>query len=222
MSVIRGALEVPPSVKFELNRGTLELCGSVVRNAKTKQVVMWLKEAQIADGDDIRKASDAVVNAAKDIGVADKLKDAARAARNNKPVAIAIGIAAGVAIAAGAAYKFVRKPSKTEEMIEVSAQAAALDQAICAYSAAANSGDMRLELIDNLIAALEAADEDAEIKLSVKDFKKFVASVREYTKRLCAANGVSAKGLAVETRKKDSDSLITCLEFQKKVFAQAA
>lgn len=222
MPVVQVAFDVPPSVALGLSKGALELCGGVVRNAKNKQVVMWLREADIVNPDDVRGAGRAVAQVVENGGIAERLQNVVRAAGNNKPIVIGAAIAAGVAVAAGGVYRFVSRKRGKAESVEISSQAIALDEAIGAYTAAVNSGEMSVELIDNLINALNVVDDDAEIKLSAKDLKRFVSSVREYTKRLCSANKVSTKGLSSGTRKKDADSLIVCLEFQKKVFEQAA
>lgn len=224
MTVVQMAFDVPPEIALGLQGGVLELCGGVVRNAKTKQVVMWLKEARVLD-DEAREAAKVAVEQAANSGkIANALEKAADAVKGHKELAIGVAVAAGVVAVAGGVYKFIvkRKSSKAVEL-DIDARAIKFDNALKAYTDAASTGTMSMDIIDDLYEAIDAiGDSDCDITVSAADLKAFLASVRSYTKELCKANKVSSKGLAMSSRKNNLDSVSKCLEFQRKVFAEAA
>ena len=224
MEVIQVAFNVPPAISIGLKSGVLELCGGVVCDSKSKQVVTWLKEANVFDENAAEQVAKVVKQAGKPCGVETALRKASDVLRRRKELVIAAGVVSVAAFVAGGVYHLVvkRKGGKAIET-EIDPRAVRLDDAVKSYSEAASSGHMTAEVIDELCDAIsDIKDDDCDVAVSVKSLKRFLEPMRSYTKNLCKANGVSTKGLSASARKNDIESVVSCLDFQRKVFENVA
>ena len=156
------------------------------------------------------------------------LKPADISAKANKKVAIGALAVAGAAAVGGIVYAGVSHVRRRQEEEEHKTTMAAFNTAFSDYLLALSDGELTIERIDALeaaIAALGGGKDGFTVEIEDDQFKSLVRAVRDYTDRLSKANGNKRGGAILELFEKkadDVDSLKECLETQREILSQAA
>jgi len=201
MAIKQIAYYVPPEIEAGLIKGIYKQFGGVIRNKKTGAIVKHLDEVPI-------KKDNALIGAVK-----------------NHPVAtVTIGavIAGGTAATAYA----VKKKKEKEERKNTPLCVIKFEKSLKKYLKAVRKGELDENMIDRLMADLDAMKDSDEVTqisldLSTKDLKQLVNMIYDYTKKLAKANDVK-----LDKFKKTSpdyvDYLHSYLEVQKQIFHEVA
>ena len=212
MAIQQVAFYVPPEIEAKIALGVLRQCGGIVRDNKGR-IVKHLKEVPVEPGE-------AVNNAVKLLDLA----------KNNKNIAIGVGIAAvaGVVAVGGFAANKIRsrKTAKAAELA-VAEVAAEFGEALQHYMDAIRSGSMEEEIIDRLLESIEVlvADDDVKVPVSLKQMKALCSSIYEYSVTLEKANKVKVVDFErPKTKSSDDafDDVRQCLLSQKRIFQMVA
>ena len=211
MAIQQVAFYVPPEIEAKIALGVLRQCGGIVRDNKGR-IVKHLKEVPVEPGE-------AVNNAVKLLDLA----------KNNKNIAIGVGIAAvaGVVAVGGFAANKIRsrKTAKAAELA-VAEVAAEFGEAL-QYMDAIRSGSMEEEIIDRLLESIEVlvADDDVKVPVSLKQMKALCSSIYEYSVALEKANKVKVVDFERPKPKSSDDAfddVRQCLLSQKRIFQMVA
>lgn len=206
MAIVQEAFDIPTDIMTKLLTGEYRRIGGVVRYAigpKKGQIVKHL------DPVDLKAAEQA-----RDIGA----KVLQRAKNNKKGLIIGGAIAGAVAVGGFIYYKV-----KSHEPAVVAQFRAALR----AYLAEIRKGNLELDTINTLIAALDELKkhknyEKFKIVLFAEDLDTLVNRIYDYTIRLAENNKVE---LTEEERSQTDNSILNLqnyLKTQKRIFETAA
>ena len=159
-------LDVPPDIASGLASGALTRVGGVVRDAKTGQIVKHLGEGRLP----AKEATKGVRAIAQ------------RALNTTGKVGVGIVVVKAVAVGGKAAVDWWNSRRRAKD----------LNMALNAYLDAAKAGQMTVERIDSLSAAIEAAHggglTDGGLTDLVSIAEKVVNLVEGYTTALAEAN----------------------------------
>ncbi|WP_329178594.1 hypothetical protein OG754_31520 [Streptomyces decoyicus] len=200
---------IPPEIEAGLLGGNLIQYGGVVRN-QMGQIVKHLKEVPLP-----------VCNE----------KAVARVAGMLKNPRFLIPITVVGAVAAGAAAIVATKKRKHTGKCEVPECIQSYNASLAAYVEAVHEGRLEVDIIDRLIADLDAvraySGEDGSITLdfSTKHAEMLVNIVVDYTRQLAEANSVDLNELQGVAPASENDVVVDLrrhLEVQRKVFTEAA
>lgn len=200
---------IPPEIEAGLLAGDLVRYGGIVRN-QMGQIVKHLKEVSLPMSNE---------------------KSIARATGMLKDPRVLIPIAVAGTVAAGAAVILVAKKRKQASKPEVPECVKIYNASLAAYVEAVHEGRLELNIIDRVIADLDAvkeySDEDGSITLdfSTKHAEMLVKIVLDYTKQLAEANSVDLnelQGVAPASKNDTAVDLRRHLEVQRKIFTEAA
>ncbi|MGW1730043.1 hypothetical protein [Streptomyces sp. NPDC001999] len=200
---------IPPEIEAGLLSGDLIRYGGIVRN-QMGQIVKHLKEISLP-----------VSNEKTVARVAGMLKNP----RVLIPTVVVGTVAAGVAVIVAA------KKRKQTGKAEVPECVQSYNASLAAYVEAVHEGRLELDIIDRLIADLDAvkaySDEDGSITLdfSTKHAEMLVNIVVDYTGHLAEANSVDLNELQGVAPASDDDAVVDLrrhLEVQRKIFTEAA
>jgi hypothetical protein len=159
---VQVVLDVPPDIAARLASGDLVRVGGVVRDAKTGQIVKHLGEGRLP-----------AKETAKDVrAIAQRALNATRG-----KVGVGIVVVKAVAVGGKAAVDWWNSCRRAKD----------LNVALNAYLDAAKAGQMTVERIDSLSAAIEAA-RGGGLTDSVSIAEKVVNLVEGYTTALAEAN----------------------------------
>lgn len=159
---VQVVLDVPPDIAARLASGDLVRVGGVVRDAKTGQIVKHLGEGRLP-----------AKETAKDVrAIAQRALNATRG-----KVGVGIVVVKAVAVGGKAAVDWWNSCRRAKD----------LNVALNAYLDAAKAGQMAVERIDSLSAAIEAA-RGGGLTDSVSIAEKVVNLVEGYTTALAEAN----------------------------------
>jgi hypothetical protein len=159
---VQVVLDVPPDIAARLASGDLVRVGGVVRDAKTGQIVKHLGEGRLP-----------AKETAKDVrAIAQRALNATRG-----KVGVGIVVVKAVAVGGKAAVDWWNSCRRAKD----------LNMALNAYLDAAKAGQMTVERIDSLSAAIEAA-RGGGLTDSVSIAEKVVNLVEGYTTALAEAN----------------------------------
>lgn len=209
MAIVQEAFYIPDDIATGLATGLYRRIGSVVRYAvgpNKGQIVRHLKPIDLN-------------NAAKAQSIGLK---ALKVVKDNKKKSIVVAISA-VAVGA-AAYGYVA--IKNHEPKVVTEFRAALK----VYIDAIREGNMDIDKIDNLMAALEQLKkhknyEKISIQLTTEELEVLVGRICEYTIKLANDNDIELREEEFNTVGTDSSCVIinlqNCLETQKRIFEKA-
>ena len=206
------AFEMPAEIAAGIIAGEYVQCGGIIRDAAGR-IVKHLKPADISNG-----TNKATQVAAKAIELA----------KANKKVAVGALAVAGVAAVGGIVYAGVSHVRRRQEEEERKTAIATFNTAFSDYLRALSDGELTIEKIDALEAAIAALGGDEggfTVEIEGNQFKSLVRAVRDYTDRLSKANGNKRGGTILELFEKkadDVDSLKECLETQREILSQAA
>ena len=206
------AFEMPVEIARGIHAGKYIQCGGIIRDGAGR-IVKHLKPADISNG-----TNKAMQFAAK----------AVELAKANKKVAICALAVAGAAAVGGIVYAGVSHVRRRQEEEEHKTTMAAFNTAFSDYLLALSDGELTIERIDALeaaIAALGGGKDGFTVEIEGDQFKSLVRAVRDYTDRLSKANGNKRGGAILELFEKkadDVDSLKECLETQREILSQAA
>ena len=166
---VQVVLDVPPDIAAGLASGALVRVGGVVRDANTGQIVKHLGEVRLPDKE-AAKAARAIA------------QRALNATRGKVGAGIVVVGAVAVAVGGKAAVDWWNSRRRAKD----------LNMALNAYLDAAKAGQMTVERIDSLSAAIEAARggglTDGGLTDLVSIAEKVVNLVEGYTTALAEAN----------------------------------
>jgi len=119
--------------------------------------------------------------------------------RNRKGVVIRLGVVAVAATAGGAAYLATRK-TKAEQLLELPTSVESYSASLAAYLEAARHGALDAEIIDRLIADLDAVKAESDsgtitIEFSPEQSETLVGIVAVHTRKLAEANQLELSNL---------------------------
>ena len=166
---VQVVLDVPPDIAAGLASGALVRVGGVVRDANTGQIVKHLGEVRLPDKE-AAKAARAIA------------QRALNATRGKVGAGIVVVGAVAVAVGGKVAFDWWNSHCRAKD----------LNMALNAYLDAAKAGQMTVERIDSLSAAIEAARggglTDGGLTDLVSIAEKVVNLVEGYTTALAEAN----------------------------------
>ncbi|NEB03865.1 hypothetical protein [Streptomyces sp. SID13726] len=200
---------IPPEIEAGLLGGDLIQYGGIVRN-QMGQIVKHLKEVPLPLSNEKVAAH-----------VAGMLKNP----RVLIPTAVVGTLVAGAAVIAVVKK---RRQSRKPQLLEC---VQSYNASLAAYVEAVHEGRLELEIIDRLIADLDAvkaySNEDGSITLdfSTKQAEMLVNIVVDYTRQLAEANSVDLDELQGVAPASENDAVVDLrrhLEAQRKIFTEAA
>lgn len=206
------AFEVPTEIALGLATGKYVQWGGVVRDG-AGHIVKHLKPADVQNG------------ANKALQIADQ---AAQLVKQNKKVAIAALVVAGVAAVGGGIYAGMTHVRHSKEDAMRRKQMADFNTAFSEYLKALGDGELTIEMIDRLEGAITALNDGKEgftVEIKGEQFEDIVKSVRDYTERLSKANGEKAPNVILglfEKKPNDIEGLKECLNTQRGILLRAA
>jgi hypothetical protein len=208
--VVQITYDVPLDIAKGLVTGELKLLGTAaVRN--NTQITAHIREVSrtISDGKD--PVASAMANGVK----------------NPKFVIIGLGVVAVVAVGGGVAVWAKTKKKQSAPEYETPGCVARYNASLAAYLEAIGSSNLEAELIDCLIADLDALKQNADtgaisLEMSLEESSKLVRVIADYTNKLADANSVelrvvdgeSADGVIVDMRR--------YLQAQRRIFDESA
>ncbi|MEU0832892.1 hypothetical protein [Streptomyces sp. NPDC005969] len=200
---------IPPEIEAGLLSGDLIRYGGIVRN-QMGQIVKHLKEVRLPVSNE---------------------KAVARVAGMLKNPRVLIPTVVVGAVVAGAAVIVAAKKRKQTGKPEVPECVQSYNASLAAYVEAVHEGHLELDIIDRLIADLDAvkaySDENGSITLdfSTKHAEMLVNIVVDYTRQLAEANSVELNELQGVAPASENNAVVDLrrhLEVQRKIFAEAA
>lgn len=172
--------------------------GGVIRDQKGRLVEL-LTDASIEGGNEKALQRAAVLKNTN----RNSIGDIVEAVKENKSIAIGVGIAAAIA---GAIYYGVKATKKNNE----------LPQCVIEYFDAIDKGEMNNDIIENVLAYLEGA-KGQKITLTTDQFALIAKVIQEYTVKLAETNDIDISEL--ESGK--PVSIKEYLKIQKQLFEAA-
>lgn len=209
MKLAQVTLAVPDDIYADVMKGTLEIAGLVKDNNHV-----------------IRKHLPRVADTVPKSEIVQKIKKAniLQVLKNNKGVAIGIGI--GAAVGAGALYTVhsfkEKKIEKEEENIKD------FQEALKAYLNTTKTGKLNCQVVDSLLVELEEIEkrrmgDSIVLSIPASQLNELINSIYDYTKRLSEANKIDVQVTAPRCGKKDGiTNLQSYLEIQKQIFEKVA
>ena len=208
MAVIQVALDVPAPIAARLLTGELVRVGGVVRDP-AGQIVTHLDDALPID-----------VKEAVQAGIAKIL-------RSPKGVGVLIGLGV-VAVSAGGAVYLATRKTKAEQLLELPTSAESLSASLAAYLEAARHGSLDAEIIDRLIADLDAVTAESDsgtitIAFLPEEWETLVGIVAGHTRTLAEANQLELSNLPEPANAQGATiiELRPYLEVQRELFSRA-
>lgn len=201
MPVVPIYLNIDEKTYAGVKAGTLELCG-MAKNIDNKRVAKHIPAVADAAKEGASKAIDFV--------------------REHKKGSLLIGgiLVVGGATMGAVSYVSHRKQRQLNEQF---------GKALQAYLDAARDGVLTLEILNSLIASIEANEENSpdksiNLNVSASQFSDLIHCIFDYTLRLADANNFNSKSINRPKyfKKKTSDDLKYYLNMQKQIFEQAA
>lgn len=209
MAIIQVPLEIPDDIYARVLTGEYERVGGVVR-AQGGQLVKLLDDASPID--DAQEAAKASI---------------AKVLRNPTVVGIALGVVAVAATAGGAAYRAKRKTKAAQLVLPTCVEN--YSDSLAAYLEAARHGSLGAEIIDRLIADLDAVKAESDsgtitIEFSPEQSETLVGIMAGHTRKLAEANERELSNLPepADTQGATIIELRPYLEVQRDLFSQAA
>ena len=203
------ALEVPASIAARLLTGELVRDGSVVREAVSMQIVKHLHEASPIDAEEAVQAA------------------IAKILRNPKGVGVLIGLGVVAVAAGGAVYQATRK-TKAEQLLELPTSVESYSASLAAYLEAARHGALDAEIIDRLIADLDAVKAESDsgtitIAFLPEEWETLVGIVAGHTTALAEANQLELSNVPEPANAQGATiiELRPYLEVQRELFSRA-
>lgn len=212
MPVVQITYDVPLAIAKGLTTGELTMLGTAaVRNSTGITAHIRAVSRTVSEGDKLPGAS-----------IAKSLKDP-------KVVAVGLGVIAVVAAAGGAAGWIAGKRRSDTESA-ASEFAVTFNEALSSYLTAVNDGDVDVDRIDSLVAALDSMKEGAEkgtiaVEISIEKWGALIDVIADYTRKLADANSVELNALEVATSDSESSAIIDLrhyLDAQRQIFERAA
>lgn len=208
MAIVQEAYDIPDDILKGIMTGLYRRIGSVVRYAtgpKKGQIVKHLDPIDMPTADSKGMLA----------------KMAAYAAKHPKTL-IGVGIGAAAALSFGI-YFVVQSKKEPTEIVRYR-------DALKAYIDAIRNGTMTLEIIDEMISAMDALKsrpdyEEISIALSSAELDTLVNRLCEYTRKLAIDNHVELSPEEKEAPLLDNQSIIDFrryLDVQKRIFESAA
>jgi hypothetical protein len=206
VSVRQVPLVIPDAMLVRLDAGELMLRGGVLRERATGQIVKHLADASPAD--------------AARAALAESIP---KAFRSPKGVAV-IGLGVAVAVAGGA-YLATRRTRAAQP--ELPAPFEDFNTSMAAYLDAASQGALDAQIIDRLIADLDALEAESERGTDTIAFTAEPLLVRvaaDYTRMLLEANQLGPNNLPAPANPEGATikDLRPYLELQREIFKREA
>jgi hypothetical protein len=211
--VIQITYDLPLDIAKGLTTGELKLLGTAaVRNSTN--IASHIREVSrtVSDGDGPVAAS-----------LAKSLKDP-------KVIAFGLGVVVVVAGAGAAAGWIAGKKSKSASEPSVPECVGAFNTSLSSYLEAVEEGAVDAEVIESLIAALDALKAEADdgkiaVEISIEKWDALVGVVADYTGKLAAANSVELDELDDAGNEQEVGRVIELrryLEAQRQIFEESA
>jgi hypothetical protein len=209
VAIIQVPLEIPDEIYVRLLAGEYVRLGGVVRD-HGGQLVKLLDDAPPID--DVQEAAKASM---------------AKVLRNRTVVGVALGVVAVAATAGGVAYRAKRKTKAAQLVLPTCVEN--YSDSLASYLDAARHGTLGAEIIDRLIADLDAVKAEADsgtitIKFSPEQSETLVGIVAGHTRKLAEANQRELSELPEPANPQGATiiQLRPYLEAQRELFRQAA
>lgn len=209
MAVEQVPLEIPDEIFARLLTGEYLRVGGVVRDQAGRLVKLLDDASPIDEAQEAAKAG---------IG---------KALSNRTVVGIGLGIVAVAATAGGAAYRAKRKTKAAQ--LELPTSVENYSDSLLAYLEAARRGNLDAEIIDRLIADLDAVKAEVDngtntIEIRPEQSDTLVGLVAGHTRKLAEANEREMSSLpeAANTQGATIIDLRPYLEAQRDIFSQTA
>jgi len=209
MKLAQVTLAVPDDIYADVMNGTLEIAGLVKDNNHI-----------------IRKHLPRVADVVQNTDVAKKVKKAnlLQVVKNNKGVAIGVGIAA--AVGTGTLYVIHSIKEKKTERLEKSV--VDFQKALKEYLKATKTGKLNAKVVDALLDALaelqkNKAGDSVMLSIPASQLNELINSIFDYTKRFAEANAVDMQVKSPKLGNKNSiANLQSYLKIQKQIIEKAA
>ncbi|MDQ3631438.1 MAG: hypothetical protein M3417_09295 [Actinomycetota bacterium] len=210
MAIIQVPLEIPDDIYARVLTGEYARVGGVVRDHGGQLVKLLDDASPIDDAQEAAKGS------------------IAKVLRNRTAVAATAGGAAVVGIALGVvAYRAKRKTKAAQLVLPTCVEN--YSDSLAAYLEAARHGSLGAEIIDRLIADLDAVKAESDsgtitIEFSPEQSETLVGIVAGHTRKLAEANERELSNLPepADTQGATIIELRPYLEVQRDLFSQAA
>jgi hypothetical protein len=209
VAVIQPALEIPDDIAFRLLTGEYVRDGGVVRDHAGRLVKLLDDASPIDDAQEAAKAS------------------IAKGLKNRKGVVIGLGVVAVAATAGGAAYLATRKTKAAQSELPTCVEN--YSASLAAYLEAARHGTLDAQIIDRLIADLDALKAESDsgtitIEFSPEQSETLVGLVAGHTRKLAEANQLELSNLPEPANALGATivELRPYLEVQRELFSRAA
>jgi hypothetical protein len=210
MPVVQITYDVPLDIAKGLATGELKMLGTAaVRNSTGIAAHIREVSRTVSEGEGAISAS-----------LVKSLKDP-------KVVAVGLGVVAVVAAAGGAAG-WIASRRKGDAGAPAPVCVEAFNTSLSAYLTAVSNGSVDADVINSLIAALDALKEDAEdgkiaVEISIEQWDALVEVVADYTNELAEANSVELESL---DKSEPTDSRVIdlrrYLDAQRQIFDKSA
>lgn len=231
MKIAQVSLAVDDDIYEAIMAGTLEIAAGVVRDNKGV-IRKHLPKVAAQAKDGAAKAAKAakVANAAKN----NKVVKAAPVAKGNGIVQLVkknpgVAIAAGAVVAVGGGVAYLAHHVKQKKMTKQEECVADFQKALKAYLKAAKTGKLNEKVVDDLLVALENAQNSKAgdavmLSIPAKQLNDLISSIFDYTKRLADANAFKDVRIVAPKRgaKNSIANLQSYLEIQKQIIEKAA
>jgi hypothetical protein len=207
VAIIQVPLEIPDEIYARVLTGEYERLGGVVRDHGGQLVKLLDDAPPVAD---VREAAEAGI---------------AKALTNRTVLGIALGVVAVAATAGGAAYRARRKTNAAQLVLPTSVEN--YSESLVAYLEAARRGSLDAEIIDRLIAGLDAVKAEPNsgeiIRSSPAQAETLVGLVADHTRALAEANESELVALAGPSDPQGATiiELRPYLEAQRDLFSEA-
>ena len=206
MPIVQVPLDVPDEIYTQVLNGSLNLMGMVKDNQnKVRKHIPTAKLSQAQNPVKINKSS-----------ILQNIK-------KPKNIAIGIGFAAAMGVGTYAYHSWKKnKKNPAEEKVMI------FQKALKEYLKASKKGKLNTEVVDNLLASLNAIEEkqfgkDIELSISASQFTALIYSIFTYTESLAKDNSFDVKIMKPKHGTKGNIiSLKSYLEIQKQILENAA
>lgn len=209
MAVIQPALDIPDDVALRVLTGEYVRAGGVVRDHAGRLVKLLDDASPIDDAQEAAQGS------------------IAKILRNRQCVLIGLGVVAVAATAGGAAYLATRKSKAPQPELPTSVES--YSASLAAYLEAARHGTLDAEIIDRLIADLDAVKAESDsgtitIGFLPEQWETLVGLVAGHTRNLAEANQLELSNLPEPANALGATiiELRPYLEVQRELFSRAA
>lgn len=218
-TIIQPTFDIPPDILEGLIAGTLKRVGSVVYHAagtgKTG-IVKHLKEVTPT------QETQSALPIEGTQSVLSKIADFLKTSQGKTTVAIGIGIV----VAGGVAFWLMGKAKKKKQS-ELLSHVENYNKSLCAYLDAINNKKLDANIINSLIANLDAMQENHDggkvtIDFSSEQFETLSKLICDYTEKLAEVNSVDMQEAISITSDNPFSGLKHYLEIQKQIFESAA